>query len=183
MHSLLDVIGAVAIGGILLISMLNAMFTMQTNGNNLNNFLQLIKISEDVSDTIDSLYLARVGRGVDSLFPILANSVNSFEFLTVNPTTNNLDTILITQEAHTQKGYPLKVYRNSILEMGPFWLGDSLELKYYNSSEQETSIIDSIRSLSMDAEYTSTILPSEKKLLVVKNEIVIWKYFRSIFLR
>lgn len=183
MHSFLDIIGAAAIGGILLVSMLNAMFTMQANGNNLNRFMQLIEISEDVSDTIDSLYLSKVGLGVDSLFPIVENSKNRFKFLTRNPTTNFLDTILIAQEDSTAKGYPLKVYRNSALEMGPFWLGDSLDFTYYNSSESETSLIDSIHSLRMAAEYTSSSFPSQRKLVTVKNEIVIWKYFKSIYLR
>jgi len=183
MQSLLDIIGAAAIGGILIVSMLNAMFTMQASGNNLNNYLQLIKISEDVTDVLDSLYLAKVGSGVDSLTPITVYTNNRFEFLTKSSFGSSLDTILIAQEDSTSKGYPLKVYRNSVLEMGPFWLGDSLQFTYYDKSEQVTNIADSIHSIKMSAEFISPRIPSDKKIVVLKNEIVIWEYFTSIYLR
>ncbi|MEA2103822.1 MAG: hypothetical protein U9P79_04170 [Candidatus Cloacimonadota bacterium] len=182
MGSLLDAIGAVAIGGILLVSMITTLYMMQANGNNLNSLITLMQISEDVSSAIDSLYLSKVGLGVTSSSPIVATSSNSFEFLTKNPVTNLTDTIKIIQESADVWGYPLSVYRNSVLELGPFSLKDSLDFIFYDRSETVTTTVDSIRSVKMTAEFTSPAIPTTSSLVNVNNKIIIWRYFKNLYI-
>ncbi len=183
MGHLLDAIGALVIGGMFFITMFNSMFDVRSAGHDLIVQLALNKVSEDVVNGLDSLYLAKVGAGIptDSI-AIFESGSKRFEFRGRMSVFSSIDTIEVVQEDSTDLGYPFKVYRNGILELGPFWLSDSLKFTYYDIDENETSIPDSVHSMKVEMEFTYDMYSSGTGKRKIRKRLTFWKYFRNLYL-
>jgi hypothetical protein len=141
-----------------------------------------------VTSIINDDILARVGSGVspDSTMILTANT-NEFEFKGRLADETAVSTIKLVQEDSTSNGYPLNVYQDNILIMGPFWLSDSLEIDYFDSSDSElttpvTTYIDSIRYASFKMQFYRAGIDKENFETNLKSQIVFWRYFYNMFL-
>ena len=61
MQSLLDIIGATIIGGLLMITMFTSMITIQENNRNLRGEMQIIEDIEHLSSLMNNYYMDKVG--------------------------------------------------------------------------------------------------------------------------
>jgi len=188
MTAILETIWATVIGGMLIVSILNGLFTIQTTAMNLEMQVTLNQISEDVTSLINDDILARVGSGVDpDSTIILTATTNEFEFKGRLAEETAVSTIKLVQEDSTASGYPLKVYQDNILIMGPFWLADSLDINYFKTDDTElstpvTTYLDSIRYASFKMEYYRKGIDKENFETNLKSQIVFWRYFYNMFL-
>lgn len=183
MGSMLDVLGALVVSGMILVSIFTAMFNVNFLGHDLNMEYTLIKDSERLITGIDSLYLAKVGSGMGTSTGILEATPTKFRFeYKVSPQSTITEEICIIQEAQTENGFPFKIYRNNNTELGPFWLADSLKLTYYSKSGNVTTFIDSIRSIEVKMNFTYDYLSSGLRGRNIRYETVFWRYFKNLYL-
>lgn len=183
MGSLLDAVGALVIGGMFLVTMFTAQFNVRSIGSDSNMELTLIEMSEKVVDNVNS-YLSKVGLGVVGTDKISVASPNSFEFKGKDNILDPTYTILVVQEAYddAEKGYPFKIYRNGSLELGPFYLADSLRITYYDIDEVITYTRENIRSIKVEMEFTYDIYSSGVRNKKIRNKITFWKYFDNLYI-
>jgi hypothetical protein len=183
MGSMLDAIAALVIGGMILISIFNTMFNVNFLGHDLNTEFSLMKTAEQIVAGIDTLYLAKVGSGMGTSTGILEATSNKFKFEhKVSPESTDEDEICIVQETKDTNGYPLKVYRNDTLELGPFWLADSLKFTYYTKSGNVTTNLDSVRSVKVKMNFTYDYLSSGQSGRKVRYDTTFWRYFENLYL-
>lgn len=196
MASLLDVIGAAIVGSLVLLMMFSSLFNMQVINYNTQIQSNLSQMSEDLitGRSVGSTnylgletYLSKVGAGVpETTDPIIEATSNSFEFLGKVNSTSSISTFHFVQEALTSDGYPLYVYQDGSQILGPFWLADSLDITYYDVSNNLVSSPDSnhgsIRSVEVSLSFFySTHQPEIDKRSLTHN-IVLWKYFKNLYL-
>jgi len=183
MGSMLDAIGALVIGGMILISIFNTMFNVNFLGYDLNMEFQLMKTSEQIVAGIDTLYLAKVGSGMGTSTGIKVATPINFKYqYKATPQATVADEINIVQEAKATNGYPLKVYRNGKLELGPFWLADSLKFIYYSKSGNVTTNVDSVRSVRVRMNFTYDYLSSGQGGRKIRYDTTFWRYFENLYL-
>ena len=200
MASLLDVIGAAIVGSLVLLMMFTALFNMQVINYNTQIQSNLSQMAEDLitGRTVGTAnylgletYLSKVGAGVpETTDPITEATSISFKFLGKVNSTSSISTFYLIQEALTGNGYPLYVYQDDMSTgnhiLGPFWLADSLEISYYDVSNNLISSPDSNRDLIRSAEinllfFHNTHIPDIDKRSISHN-IVLWKYFKNLYL-
>ena len=198
MASLLDVIGAAIVGSLVLLMMFTSLFNMQVINYNTQIQTNLSQMSEDLitGRTVGSsnylgleTYLSKVGAGVpEATDPIIEATSNSFKFLGKENSSSSISTFHFVQEDSTSSGYPLYVYQddmsNSIL--GPFWLADSLEISYYDISNNLISSPDSnhdlIRSVEISFSFFYDTHQPDIDKRSLRHNIVLWKYFKNLYL-
>ncbi|MCF7919946.1 MAG: hypothetical protein K9N06_08540 [Candidatus Cloacimonetes bacterium] len=135
MQSLLDIIGATIIGGLLMITMFTSMITIQENNTLLRGEMQVINDLEYISNLIDSYYMDKIGYelpGAMEAFP-LAQS-NSIWFNTkVDVGDESIYLVKIsTGPEETGLGYPLTIEWAGMPTVGPIYLGAPIEIEYYD---------------------------------------------------
>lgn len=188
MGSMINVIGATAIGAMFLLTVLSGIFNAQAIAFNAKMQVTLAKVSEDVIEILDTYYLSRVGLGVSSN-EIISASDSSFEFKSrLDDATGNETefTILITKDGNDD----LVVYRDGALDFGPFKLSDSTDnLKFtyfkYDSStggDIEESSLNLIQSVEVDIEFQYQTYKMESGVDYVKYKVKFWSYFKNLYL-
>ncbi|HCX73939.1 MAG TPA: hypothetical protein DHM37_09495 [Candidatus Cloacimonas sp.] len=188
MTAILETIWATVVGGMLIVSILSGLFTIQTTAMNLEMQVSLNDISEEVTSILNNEILARVGSGVDPDSTMITTAKsNEFEFKGRLAQETAVATIKLVQEDSTASGYPLKVYQNGSLIMGPFWLSDSLEVNYYKADDTElrspvTTCTDSIRYARIKLDFFQKGINKENFEVNLKSQIVLWQYFYNMFL-
>jgi predicted aspartyl protease len=81
MTAILETIWATVVGGMLIVSILSGLFTIQTTAMNLEMQVSLNDISEEVTSILNNEILARVGSGVDPDSTMITTAKsNEFEF-------------------------------------------------------------------------------------------------------
>ncbi len=197
MGSLIDTIGAVIIGGILLLTMINALFHIHAQGINIEQHTILTEVSERIA-TIMGDYLTRVGAGITPGSAILdSTTVNSFRFNSRDSTHTSIirQFYIVQGDSITNKGYPLRVNIDGVTNLGPFWLSDELKFTYYDVYGDSISFVgglipagqlNDIRSLKLKMEFfydafapDSLAGPDRKD---PKNQIIIWSFFPNLYL-
>lgn len=197
MGSLIDTIGAVIIGGILLLTMINALFYIHAQGINIEQHTILTEVSERIASIMVD-YLTRVGAGITPGSAILdSTTVNSFRFTSRDSTHNSTirQFYIVQGDSITNKGYPLRVNIDGFTHLGPFWLSDELKFTYYDVYGDSIPFVGSlipagqlndIRSLKLKMEFfydafapDSLAGPDRKD---PKNQIIIWSFFPNLYL-
>ena len=200
MSSLIDVLGATVAGSLVLLMIFGALSNMQVISYNTQLQISLTEMAEDMITgrklgTEDQLglesILSYVGSGViTGQASILEATSNSFKFVGKTNPNSPLRTFYLVQEDQTSDGFPLYVYQDVMTPnnhiLGPFWLADSLAIKYYDVSS--TLIVDPsinydlIRSIEVNLTFFyDTHRPDIDKRLL-KHNIVFWKYFKNLYL-
>ncbi|MDY6916207.1 MAG: hypothetical protein SVM86_07830 [Candidatus Cloacimonadota bacterium] len=188
MTAILETIWATVIGGMIIVSILNGLFTIQITAMNLEMQITLNDISEDVTSVLNNGILSRVGSGVPPDSTIISSAkINEFEFKGKLTNDNTVSVIKVVQEDSTANGYPLKVYKDNSLVMGPFWLVDSLTVQYYDKDGNElstpvTTYIDSIRYAKFDMEFFQKGIDRNNFENNLRSRIVFWRYFLNTYL-
>jgi len=198
MNALLDAIGAVAVGGMILLSVMSGMYSIQVYSQNTKLQSTLTTTSEIAATALQDRYLSALG-----LMPTgLLSSINP-DSLIVAATTKTLQfyaeidgavqLVSIQQGAINGAGmYPLTVQVGGNLEFGPF--NTSVE-NIFNFFDENNSAIafaanaippgqrDDIRSVRVDISFAlqglSQLTGGNRNLM---NKIVFWQYFKNIYL-
>jgi hypothetical protein len=89
----------------------------------------------------------------------------------------------VVEEMVAEKGYPLQVYRDDNLEMGPFWLSNNSIFTYYNENEEETEDKTRIYSVKVELELFYDSFTEDIGVDKIKNKVVFWEYFKNIYLQ
>lgn len=198
MSSILDVIGSVLIGGLILLTIFNALSNVQVFSYNTQLQISLNKMSEDLitgrkvnGEDYPGLtrYLSKVGAGVPTgTTAILEATSNSFRFFGQMSVSSSIRMIYIVQESQTSEGYPIYVYNSdmSTSELGPFWLADSLNLTYYDVNNTIITLPNSnrdlIRSIKVDLIFFYDTLHPDIDKRIIRHRIVFWRYFKNLYL-
>jgi len=200
MSSILDVIGSFVIGAILVIAIMNAIFSIHASSVDMQKQMLLTEVSEDITSILTE-YLTKVGVGVPKTSAILSNSGRyKFNFLgRESSSTGAVRNFYIAQgDSVSNHGFPLEVYIDGNLEMGPFWLSKRMDLSYYDESSNvipmtndliSAGFHDQVRSVRVQLSffYDAFLPNTEGKSLdestKIKNEVVFWKYFLNMYLQ
>lgn len=198
MASLLDVMGAAIVGSLVLLMMFTALFNMQVINYNTQIQTNLSQMSEDLitGKAIGNTnylgletFLSKVGAGVpETTDPIIEATSNSFKFLGKVNSTSSISTFHFTQEDSTSSGYPLYVYQDDMSNpiLGPFWLTDSLEISYYDISNNPVPSPNtnhgSIRSIQVSLHFFYDTHQPDIDKRILRHNIVLWKYFKNLYL-
>jgi len=199
MNSMLDVIGSFVIGAILMLAIMNAIFSIHASSMDMQQQMVLTEISEDIT-TILTEYLSRVGAGVPKSQAIRLNTgVHQFNFKGRNEgSPGGIGEYSIVQgDSVANRGFPLEVSIDGKLVMGPFWLSKKMILTYFDKSDHEITMTndlvnsgsyDQIRSVRVQLTFFyDAFLPKSNTASLdessnVKNEVVFWKYFLNMSL-
>lgn len=194
MGSLLDAIGAVAIGGLFLITMFTTLFNVQVTGQNIGLQVTLNQCADVICDELDN-YLGIVcidatGSGTDT---IMVAASDSFKFCSnwdvfADTTTSSENVIKIALGNSTPIGYPMQVTQNDTLIPGTdiaLWL-KSLNFTYYNEDDRiiltPIDSLDYIRSVKVEMEFFhegSLVGPGERS---INTKIIFWEYFKNLYI-
>ena len=192
MGSMINVIGATAIGAMFLLTILSGIFNAQALAFNAQMQITLAQVSEDVIEILDTYYLSRVGLGIPGN-KITSALENSFQFescLDDDIEDDTQYTILITKDGNSN----LVVYREGILDFGPFELSDSadnLKFTYYKydsttGGDIEVASPDSnkgdILSIEVDIEFKYQTYKMESGVDYVRYKVKFWSYFKNLYI-
>ena len=190
MGSMINVIGATAIGAMFLLTVLGGIFNAQAIAYNAQMQVTLTQISENVTEILNSYYLSRVGLGIYSGNKITYASDDSLQFLSCLDDDIGDDTqytILITKDGNDN----LVVYRDGVIDLGPFELSDNtdnLHFTYYEYDGGDIEIAspnanwDDILSVEVDIEFQYQTYKMETGVDYVRHKIKFWSYFKNLYL-
>ena len=191
MGSLLDAVGALAIGALFLVTMFTTLFNVQVTGQDIGLQVTLNECADLICKELDC-YLGKVGVDVSGS-DILEAEPQSFEFrskwsIIADTTTSIENTIKIALGDIMPCGYPVEVTQNDTLILGTdiaLWL-ESLNFNYYNEDDRiiltPLDSLDHIRSVRLDMEFFhegSSVGLGAKN---INTKIVFWKYFKNLYL-
>ncbi len=190
----LESIGALIIGGIFLVMIFNAYSNVNVMSHNINMQVTANQISESVSSLLGSVYLSKVGAGVDtSAVAITLAKKRRFKFLgKINPDDETDSEIFIYQSGYneTYGGYALRVKINGSVDAGPFWMSTKIVFKYYDVNENQFTYSelnnaanrDLVRSVRIQFELFQNPLSLDGQPAEIKQKMVFWKYFKNLYL-
>ena len=191
MGSLLDAIGALAIGGLFLVTMFTTLFNVQVTGQDIGLQVNLNQCAQVVCKELDR-YLGKVGVNISGS-DILVAEPDSFKFrskwsITADTTTSTENIVKIAMGDSMTCGYPMEVTENDTLILGTdiaLWL-KSLNFTYYNEDDRiiltPIDSLDHIRSVKVDMEFFhegSSVGPGARN---INTKIILWKYFKNLYL-
>ena len=191
MSSLLDAVGALAIGGLFLVTLFTTLFNVQVTGQNIGLQVNLNQCAEVICKELDR-HLGKVGVDVSGSV-ILVAEPDSFKFcskwsITADTTTSIENIIKIAIGDSMPCGFPMEVTENDTLIPGTdiaLWL-KSLNFTYYNEDDRiiltPIDSLNHIRSVKVDMEFFhegSSVGPNARD---INTKIVFWKYFKNLYL-
>ncbi|HHE39211.1 MAG TPA: hypothetical protein ENL20_11665 [Candidatus Cloacimonetes bacterium] len=192
---MLEAIGALIIGGIFMVMMFNAYHNVNVAASNITQQISINAITESVCSMLDSLYLSKVGAGVDSSTVAITKAwIRDFKFLgKINPTDPTPSEFYIDQGSYDsdQGGYPLRVKIDGTTVAGPFYMPTQIVFRYFDVQENEknwaellfSSQRDLVRSVRIDFELFADPVEFEGQKAEIKQRIIFWKYFKNLYLR
>lgn len=142
MQSLLDIIGATIIGGMLLVTMFMALVTIQENNMMLKGEMQIINNLEYISNLIDNYYMDKIGYELPAgIASFTAANPHEINFNTkIDDGDENIYLVEIyTSSEDTDYGYPLWIVVNGGSNVGPIWLSEPIGFSYFNIAGTEIS--------------------------------------------
>lgn len=197
MASMIDVVGATIAGIMVLALIVTSLFNIQALNYNTQIQLNLSEMAEDLitGKTIGSdnylgleTYLSKVGAGVPDTLAIIEATSISFKFLGKINSTSAVSTFYLVQESETSDGFPLYFYQDDMSNpiFGPFWLADSLDITYFDISDNAVadpnSNHDLIRSAEIDLNFFFNTYQPDIDKRSIRHNIVVWKYFKNLYL-
>jgi len=192
MSSLIDAIGALIIGGLLLLIMINTLFNIQAQSVDIEQQLILSQVSENIARIISG-YLSLAGAGEGGAV-LDSTGIHRLRYIANDTTfTSTLKTFDIVQGDSTQSGFPLEVYVDGNRELGPFFLSEAMEITYFDENDNEIALTngfvpnpDIVRYIRLEFEffYDAFSPPDIPGWLRddPKNRIVLWRYFINTYL-
>lgn len=192
MARMIIIIASTAIGAMFLLTVLSGIFNAQAIAFNAKMQVTLAQVSEDVIEILDTYYLSRVGLGVpgDKIISALDNTFIFESCLDDDIGDDTQYTISITKDANGN----LVVYREGVLDFGPFELSDSadnLKFTYYKydsttGGDIEVASPDSnkedILSIEVDIEFEYQTYKIETGVDYVRHKVKFWSYFKNLYL-
>jgi hypothetical protein len=198
MNALLDAIGAVAVGGMILLSVMSGMYNIQVYSHNTKLQSTLTSTSEIAATAMQDRYLSALGlipsgilASIDPDSLIVAASRKTFQFYA--EIDGSVQLISIQQGTINGAGmYPLTAQVGGNLDFGPF--NTSVENIFHFFDENNNAInfasnsipngqIKNIRSVRVDISFAlqglSQLTGGNRNLM---NKIVFWQYFKNIYL-
>lgn len=135
MQSILDIIGATIIGGMLMITMFTALITIQENNLVLKGEMQVINDLEYISSIIDTYCLDKIGYELPGsteaftkatgdkvwLHTKLEDGDNSIYFMQIE-----------TDSEDEDRGYPMYIRITGKPNIGPIYLASPLSFTYFD---------------------------------------------------
>ena len=141
MSSMFDVVLSLFIGGMLMLSMVTAMTTIQAHATNQKIYNTMLTYSLDIGTILKGYYIARMGI-THSGNPIISATNNSFRFWAyiTDPSSGSPADVDVTITEQTSGGQRnILVYRNgssSQLLYGPFRISSTgLRIVYYDKND------------------------------------------------
>ncbi|KQC07593.1 MAG: hypothetical protein APR54_00760 [Candidatus Cloacimonas sp. SDB] len=192
MSALIDAIGALIIGGLLLLIMVNTLFNIQAQSVDIEQQLILSQVSENIARIISG-YLSLAGAGEGGAV-LDSTGIHRLRYIANDTTfTSTLKTFDIVQGDSTQFGFPLEVYVDGNRELGPFFLSEAMEITYFDENDNEITLTngfvtnpDIVRYIRLEFEffYDAFSPPDIPGWLRddPKNRIVLWRYFINTYL-
>ncbi len=194
MSALIDAIGALIIGGMLLLIMVNSMFNIHAQSVDIEQQLILSQISENVARIIGG-YLSLAGAGESGAI-LDSTGTHRLRYIASDTTfTSTLRTYDIVQGNSTQFGFPLEIYIDGSRIMGPFYLAEEMEITYFDENNNEIvqsngfipiASLEDLRYMRMELEffYDAFSPPDVPGWMREdpKNHIVLWRYFINMYL-
>lgn len=199
MGSMLDVIGALVIGGMFIITMMTSIFKIQQLSYNSNMLTTLNKTSELVTRVIDYEYLARLGNGLKDKSSIITEA-NDTTFTFRYKKATAIIPVSMQLRTHTTISniYNFGVYVNSSAtpSLGTFLLeakntGTGAKksiFTYYNENDARimtpNDSLQYIRSMRLslyfvyEGRLTGAGVGVDKRY---RNQIYLWKYFNNMW--
>ena len=198
MNALLDAIGAVAVGGMILLSVMSGMYNIQVYSHNTKLQSTITTTSEIAATALQDRYLSALGLipsgllssiGPDSL--IVAATTKTLQFYA--EIDGAVQLVSIQQGTINGAGmYPLTVQVGGNMDFGPY--NTSIEHIFNFFDENNNAIafvsnsipagnLDDIRSVRVDISFAlqglSQLTGGNRNLM---NKIVFWQYFKNIYL-
>jgi len=194
MSALIDAIGALVIGGILILTMVNSIFNIHAQSVDIEQQLILSQISENIAKIVTG-YLSRAGAGETGSI-MDSTGVHRLKFSASDSTyTSTLKTFDIIQGDSTQFGYPLEVYVDNVKELGPFYLSEEMTITYFDGNNNVINLVNgmvpsanlgNLRNMRLELEFFyDAFSPPDIPSLTreePKNRIVLWRYFINMYL-
>ncbi|MDP8322574.1 MAG: hypothetical protein RAO94_09520 [Candidatus Stygibacter australis] len=188
MQSLLDIIGATIIGGLLMVTMFTSMITIQENNMILKGEMQIITELEYISNMIDDYYMDKIGYELPSTteaFPVADQNEVWFN-AKLDDGDNNIYLVKISTSGEVLPyGYPMNIVVTGLPDVGPIYLADNLVFAYFDVSGNE---IDSATLASEPGR--ATIRSIQIEMVVYQGEyntdtmrartLVFTKYFPNL---
>lgn len=143
MQSMLDIIGATIIGGMLMITMFTALITIQENNLVLKGEMQVINDLEYISSIIDTYCLDKVGYELPTNIEAFSKAV--VDQLWINTKLEDSDNTIYFVKIGTgtedeDRGYPMYIQITDKPNIGPIYLSAPLKFDYYDT---DGNVIDS----------------------------------------
>lgn len=189
MQSLLDIISATIIGGLLLIIMFSSIMTIQENTRVLRNEMELIDNLEFVSSLIGNYYMGKIGYENPSTNIIQKAESNQFWFRT--KLDDGDDTIYLvkiyTGYEDPDRGYPLTIFVENGQLTDNIWLAEPINFSFFdnNGNELDSSVLADtggrqlIRSVQVTISVFHGVYNSNKMYV---RELVFQQYFPNLAL-
>jgi len=194
MSALIDAIGALVIGGLLLLIMINTLFNIHSQAVDIEQQLILSQISENITRIITG-YLSLAGAGESGVI-LDSTGVHRLKFNASDSTyTSDLRTFDIIQGDSTQFGFPLVVNVDDVRELGPFYLSEEMEITFFDENDNHIVLtnglvpsgnLDDIRYIRLELEFFYDAFSSNDVPGWIredpKNHIILWRYFINMYL-
>lgn len=193
MASLLDAIGAFIIGGILLLTMVNALFNVHATAVDIEQQIILSEVTERLARILSD-YLSLAGAGPDAAI-LDSTGVHRLRFSVNYTFTSETRIVDFMQGDSTAQGFPLNIFVDDELEGGPYFLSEPLQIDYFDEADNLIALsgdlvpsgsLDDIRYARLEMEFfydafAPIAVPGPDRR-DPKNRIVLWRYFMNMYL-
>ncbi|MCD4817982.1 MAG: hypothetical protein K8S23_04780 [Candidatus Cloacimonetes bacterium] len=185
MSIIFDIIGALAIGGLILITMLTTLFNIHFSTQDIAMSVVLYENVQQSCEVVHSiLSTVALKMPIDSVFVLTEENKFSF-YSRWNILNENLDTnphiyTIYLDQVITDIGKDLVIEQDGtqLIVFHPvFWL-DNIEFHYLDIDDNETSSPQLIRSIQANLKFSRTSSNLDNPALF--TEVTIWNYLKNI---
>jgi hypothetical protein len=179
--ALLDSIGAMVVGSLVLITILTSILNFQQLNYNIITITNLTDISEKIFKVFDQYYMANVET-------VVGSEPSHFSYhATLEGGRKQLVEIIISDNK-TGIGYPLMVKTTDILtneekiDAGSYILADYNVFTYYNRDMVEVASPDSVNNVMMELTFLDKGWKGDENDMIYYY-MTIWKSFKKTYLK
>lgn len=184
MGALLDILGSVFTGTLVLITIITSILNFQELHYNIRTMITLADIGEQVMENFDKYYLANIEE-VDRIYGSKMIAKGKLDLAVVD------SMIIEVGKTKDGLGYPLTINvvnmatKNSTLSFGPFTVADTTVFTFYDLNMNEITSNDSlanIRNIRVNLTFIEKgweRVEGEKKYIT--HPVMFWKCFKTIY--
>lgn len=199
MQALLDAVGSVVVGGMVLVTIITALSNVQAYSYNINIQLTLNKISESITSVLDDRYLSSLATFSPTSSPpvskenaILNASRTRLRFWgEIDGAISRIDIRVGAQDAQTG-WWPLTVEIEGNLDFGEFFISQQNVFTYFDENSNQMAFsgntipgsqTDKIHSVKLDLAYVLTGMADNSGVSQnIHNKIIFWKFFKNLYI-